>query len=268
MSHDSVAQQVIITPVLPAAPLVLCAPAFLTTLGQVEREVAHITITDAQSAQAAANLLQRLTSAGSQLEKVRTDLKAPYLAIGRQIDDAARAPAKRIEDAKTLIKRKTAEFAEAERRRVVEEERKRREEIARLEAQRKAEEEAVRKRAEELAKATPPVDILVIDDDAPAGETIEYGPPKTPTELALEKARYSAPAPVAAPVGVRWNCTLRIKEVDVKKLPEPFVIRTADMVAIRKLYCQGWKEGDPVPEVAGVTFEIDKQPVSTGRSVF
>ena len=41
---------------LPETPLVLCNAAFLHTLYVVEREVAHITITDAQSAQSAAIL--------------------------------------------------------------------------------------------------------------------------------------------------------------------------------------------------------------------
>lgn len=265
---DAISQSITLTPTLPPAPLVLCSPGFLNTLSQVEREVAHIAITDTQSAQAAANILQRLTSAGSQLEKVRTDLKAPYLAIGRQIDDAARAPSKRIEDAKALIKRKRTDFDTAERERVAAEEAARRAEIARLEKQAKAEQAERDRKAKELADAAAAVqaDMLVIDDDLPG--TIEYGPQKTETELALERAKVTVTVPAARVIGERWSVTLRIEGVDVAKLPEPFVIRQADVVKIRQLYCVGWKEGDAIPEVPGVTFKVDKQPMSSGRAVF
>ena len=268
MSSDPVGQSITLTPTLPPAPLVLCSPGFLNTLSQVEREVAHIAITDSQSAQAAANLLQRLTTAGKALDDTRTELNAPYLAIQRQINDAARAPSKRIEDAKALIKRKRTDFDTAERERVAAEERARLAEIARLEKQAKAEQAERDRKAKELADAAAAMqaDMLVIDDDPPG--TIEYGPQKTETELALERAKVTAPAPVVKVVGERWSVKLRIKEVDVAKLPEPFVIRTADMTKLRQLYTVGWKENDAIPEVPGVTFEIDKQPMSSGRAVF
>jgi len=265
---DATSQSITLTPTLPPAPLVLCSPGFLKTLSGVEHEVAHIAITDSQSAQAAANLLQRLTTAGKALDDTRAELNAPYLAIQRQINDAARAPSKRIEDAKALIKRKRTDFDTAERERVAAEEAARRAEIARLEKQAKAEQEERDRKAKELADAAAAVqaDMLVIDDDPPS--TIEYGPQKTETELALERAKVTATVPAARVVGERWLVKLRIKDVDVAKLPEPFVIRQADMTKLRQLYTVGWKENDAIPEVPGVTFEIDKQPMSSGRAVF
>jgi hypothetical protein len=88
-------------------------------------------------------------------------------------------------------------------------------------------------------------------------------------ERAKTKAVKFAPTPVAAkPTGLAFKCSLRIASVDVNKLPDPFVVKTANQQAIRATYVTGWRDGDPIPEVPGVVFEVERMPVSTGRAVF
>lgn len=266
--HDPVTQTLTVSPVLPSNPIVLCDSAFLTTLSQVEREIAHIAVTDANTAQAASNLLQRLTTAGGKLDKARAALKAPFIEAGRQIDAAAREPQNRIEAAKTGIRQKVTAWQLEEQRKAREAEDARQKELARLEALRLKEErearekaEALRREAEERAAALKaPVLDVDFEEDAP--------PQKTETEIAIEAVKF-APAPVAAkPAGISFKVTLRIASVDVAKLPEPFVIKTPDQMKLRATFCTGWRDGDPVPVVDGVTFEVERTPVSTGRAVF
>jgi hypothetical protein len=102
---------------LPPAPYALATSGFLVTLAAVEAEIASIAITDAESAQQAATIQSRLTSAGSALEKQRKALKDPFLAAGKAIDAAAAEPAARIEAAKQAVKAKLTAF-DAEQRRI------------------------------------------------------------------------------------------------------------------------------------------------------
>lgn len=269
---SAIDQTITVAPVTPATPIVVCDSKFLTTLTSVEYEVVNLKVTDAATATVASGLLQRLTSAGSALEKARAALKAPFIAKGREIDEAAKAPAKRIEDAKDRLKRKVTEFQEAQRKAAEEAERQRLAEIKRLEeiARKEAEERA--RKAEEMAKQAaaaaeaakaPVVDIDFGDDALPTAP-----PPKSEAEVALEKLKH-APAVVAEkPAGVAFKTRLIIASVDVAKLPEPFIVRTANEQLIRSTYCVGWKDGDPVPEVPGVAFKIDRQVASTGRTAF
>lgn len=266
---SAVDQSLTLAPI-PATPLVLCAPAFLNTLAQVEREVAHMVVADGQSAQAASNILQRLTTAGTQLEKARTELKAPFIAKGREIDDAAKAPAERIETAKRRVKAKVSAWQEDEQRKAYEAEQARIAELRRLEALRLEEERAAKAKADELAliaaENAARIKAPVVDFDFDEGPAEPA--PKTETEKAIEAVKFT-PAPVAAkPVGIAFRATLRIASIDVNLLPEPFVIRTPDQVKIRATFATGWKDGDPIPECAGVTFAVDRTPVSTGRAVF
>ncbi len=263
-------------PALPAQPLVLCNAAFLHTLSVVEREVAAIAITDAQAQQSASNLLQRLTSAGSALEKARTELKAPLLAKGREIDTAAQAPAKRIEEAKTAIRKKVGAFQQAQAELAAQAEKARLAEVARLEALARAEQEAADAKAEELARIAR--EAAAKAPPAPAGMVLECAdfddgepsapPPKTETELKLEAVKYAAPVVAPKAVGVATKVYLVIDKVDAAKLPDVFVTREPKLAAIRATYTVGWKDGDPMPECSGVTFKIDRQIVSTGRNVF
>lgn len=263
--HDPVAQTITLEPITPPAPLVLCNSGFLTTLAQVERDVASLAVSTPEQAQIAANLLTRLTDAGRKLESARAELKAPFLAKGREIDEAARAPAARIEKAKAIIKTRVSSY-EVEQQRVAREaEEARNLELRRLEERRIEEVRLAREKTAELARLARETEILAMDLDI---EESVLTPPKTEIEKQIDAVRFAAPIIAPRPSGIAFKVTLRIAEVDVAKLPEPFVIREADMVKLRAVYCVGWRDGQPIPEVPGVRFSIDRQPVATGRSEF
>ncbi len=252
--------------VLPPAPYAIATSGFLATLAAVETEIAGIKITDTESAQQAATIQSRLTSAGSALEKQRKALKDPFIEAGRAIDAAARGPSDRIEAAKNAVKAKLAAFDAEQRRIAAEAERARQEELRKL--REKAEAEAAEARRKQAAAdaesarlaAESAVPVMDMDDDEPVA----------PTETAKALAALEqAPAVVAPkPVGVSIRVLLVATVEDVNKLPPEFVTKTANMAALQAKYCAGFKDGDPVPEVAGVRFEVSRAPVSTGRPVF
>ncbi len=242
--------------------------------------MAVLKITDAASAQAAADLQVRLTSAGKLLEAARVESKRPFLEIERKIDEAARGPQKRIEDAKKALQHAQIQFDIDQRRIAAEAEAKRQAEIKRLEEKRAEEEREAQRKAAEIAAEQKRRDAETQAAAAKAGAApeidIDFGddpvapppPAKTDTEIALERAKFT-PAPVAPkPTGVAFRTTLRAVVTDVSKLPEPFVVRSAKDTAIYATYCQGWKEGDPMPECPGVRFEVNRTAVSTGKAVF
>lgn len=263
-------ETITLQPVTPSVAIVLCDGAFLTTLANVEARIATLKVSDAESAQVAADLQQRLTTAGRKLESARTELKAPFIAKGREIDEASRVPAQRIEQAKDRLKRQLLAYAEEQARIAREAEVARQKELARLEAIRVAEEKAAQAKAAELARqaaeaaAKSKAPTMDLDfDDEPAAPV-----QKTETEKAIEAVQF-APAPVAAkPTGVRFKSSIRIASIDLAALPETFVVRTANERAIRATFCVGWKDGDPLPECPGVSFSIDRTAVSTGRDTF
>ena len=91
--------------------------------------------------------------------------------------------------------------------------------------------------------------------------------PKSQAQVALEAALH-APTPVAAkPQGVAMRATLKIASVDVAKLPEPFITKTANMAGIRATFCNGWKDGDALPVCPGVTFEVERSAASTRQRI-
>lgn len=251
--------------VLPQAPHTLATPGFLATLAEVEKQIASMSVTDAASAQSAADLQSRLTKAGGDLEKQRKILKEPFIAAGRAIDEAASGPASRIESAKGNIKRLLTAYDAEQRRVAAEAERKRQEELkALMEEQQRQAEEARKRQAEEdrkaaeAAKANEPA-AMEFDDSPPAPD------PQAEIAKKIETLK-QAPAVVAAkPAGLVFRTTLVANVTDVAKLPDMFVTKTANLRAIQATYCSGWKEGQAIPVCAGVEFRVDKQPVSTGR---
>lgn len=257
-------------PPLPSSVgLVLCDGTFLSTLANVESRVAELKITDADSAQTAADLQQRLTTAGRKLEAARTAIKAPFLAKCREIDEAAKAPSKRIDAAKSVLATLLVDYAQEQEkiRRAAEEARQN--ELARLEAIRVAEEKAAQAKAAEVARlaaeaaAKCKAEVIEMDFDEP-----EVAKPQTATEKAIEAVQYAPAVAAAKPSGVAFKATLRIALVNADQLPEKYVIKTANAKALRDDFCVGWKDGDPIPECPGVKFGVDRVAVSTGRSVF
>jgi len=273
--------ELVVVSELPPAPLILASTGFLRTLAEVEQQARSLEITDAASAQLAASLQIRLTEAGTQLEKQRKALKAPFIEINRRIDEAARAPAERVDVAKNLLKHALTRFDTEQRRLAAEREQARLAEIARLEKIRQAEIDSENKRKAELdriakeaadkaaaAPTAPPMDFdeeVSFDEEPPAPVPVAE---KTAAQVALENIQHAPAAPVARPSGITFKVTLVPVVVDVMKLPEPFIERTAKTKAIIATYCSGWREGNPIPECPGVRFEVKRDAVSTGRNTF
>ena len=269
MSTDPIIPDLLVPVTPPILPLTLVKTGFLTTLTSVEKSVAELKIDSPAAAQLAANLQVRLTAAGKTLEAARVECKRPFLEIERKIDDAARAPAGRIEAAKKTLQKAQIQY-EIDRRRIeAEAEAARQAELKRLEEKRVAEEKAAQAKAADIlaeqkrtAVATPDAEMDMDFGDEPAA------PAKTDTELEIERVKY-APSPVAPkPTGIAFRVRLRAIVEDVNKLPEMFVTKTAKDGAIYSTFCTGWKEGAPIPECAGVRFEVERTAISTGKAEF
>ena len=129
----------------PTHNLIVADAAFLSTLKAVEATVAALKITDAISLQAAADMQARLTTAGKTLENTRVQLKAPFLALNKQIDAAAQPVQLRIDLAKRALSIAQTNYVAEQRRLAEEAERARQAELRRLEAIRVAEEAAAKK---------------------------------------------------------------------------------------------------------------------------
>lgn len=259
----------------PHLPLILASAGFLATLRTVEDQVANLAIIDAASAQQAADLQQRLTDAGRKLEESRLLLKRPYMDQAKAIDDAAKAPALRIETAKNALKRGLTTFATRQSEEARKIELARQAELARLEEVRLEEERAAQEKADRIAKETmarapvvaaPPAQPVWDEEEAPSEEAPP--PPKTATELAIEQVKFAPAAVVVKPTGVRYKTVLIATVTDVRLLPDMFVERLPKMGAIKASFCVGYKEGDPLPECSGVKFEVSKTAESTGRALF
>ncbi len=145
--------------------------------------------------------------------------------------------------------------------------------MARLERVRQVEEFAARKKAEELAKqlaeaaAKSKAPTLELDDDDAPPAPVEPAQ-KTETEKQIEAIQHAPVVAAPKPAGVSYRVVLIHKVESVAKLPDIFVIKTANDAAIRSTYCSGFREGEPIPVVPGVVFTVQKTVVSTGKSVF
>ncbi len=257
-------------------PLRLATPGFIAQLVDVEQRIAALKITDAATAQEAATLQQRLTTAGKILEETRVKLNAPVLEQQRKINAIAKIPAERIERAKTALKTALTAFDNEQRRLAQEAERARQAELARLEKLRLAEEAEVARKAAELAKqaaeARAKAEAAAKATGAPPIQEMDFGsaepaepPPKTETEKAIEAVKFAPAVVTPKPSGIAWKVTLVPTVTDVKALPDLFQIRTANMAAIRATFCAGYREGEPIPTCPGCAFEVKREPVSTGR---
>lgn len=246
--------------------------------------MASLKIVDAVTAQGAADLQVRLTKAKKALEDTRKELLRPFLDAQTAINNAAKPVGTRIDAAVAQLKGMQTAYDDEQRRKAEEAERHRQAELARLERLRQQEQEAADRKAKEIADAAAKAEqerlaklsaeqkaqeaLLDFDDPPELPELPPEPLPKTETEQKIEKLKFApVPVPVKA-VGIMYRVTLRIKMIDVMKLPDVFVQRVAKEADIRKLYCVGWREGQPIPECSGVVFEIDKQPVSTGKEQF
>jgi hypothetical protein len=239
------------------APMVLANSGFLATLATVEEQVSKLTITDAATAQTAADLQSRLTKAAKTLDDQRKALNKPFDDQITAINAAAKGPATRIQEAKTRVARALTDFAVAEQRCAQEAERKRQADLAALQEKARAE-KAEADRLAALAIENGPV----VDDDWGTPEPAPAAP--TATEIAI-KAIAAPVARVVRPSGVTIRTTLQATVEDMSKVPDIFIEKTVKLRAIQSTFCAKWKEGDPMPVCGGVKFTVEKQTVSTGR---
>ncbi len=262
------AEPITITPLITGGPTyTLADQGFVAKLVEFEAKVAALTATpltleDSQN---------EITKAGKDLEAQREVLTRPALDWQRLINNTAKPVAARLDAAKRKLGESLTAFAlrqqeiaaEAQRKRLAElyelEEKARKEREARADEERiAAEKEAARQATLTAAqKASEPEEL---DWDVPAAP-----PPQTATERQIEKVMLAPVVVPQRPSGVRLIKKLVIVSTDIAKLPEMFVLRSVKEEAIRKTYCVGWKEGDAMPEVAGVVFRVEAQTASTGR---
>lgn len=284
---------VALVPAIRTGNLPLLDGGWLAALDRIEERVLSLKIVDGASAQTASDLQRRVTTAGQDLKKARAAAKEPHLAATRAIDAALAAPEERIEKAKAALGQAQVGWIEAERLRVRREQEAREAEIRRLREQAEREERERRLAAEKAAREAEAARIakeqadaaeaeeqrkrlaagesvpLTLEEEEPEPEMEEPPPPatKSQAQVALEAALH-APAPVAArPQGVAMRATLKIASVDVAKLPEPFITKTANMAGIRATFCNGWKDGDALPVCPGVTFEVERSAASTRQRI-
>lgn len=252
------------------APLRLATTGFITGLKEVEARIATLKIVDQETAQEAADLLVRLTAAGKVLEETRVRLTQPVLEQQRKINALAKAPQDRIDRAKRALQIAATAYDNEQRRISEAAEAARKKELLRLQLIKLEEDKAARLKAQKLAEEAEAAAALRAEQNRPApaifmdfGE--EEAPQKTETEKAIEAVQF-APAVVAPkPAGIAFRTVLVPTVTDVKALPDLFVTRVPNIAALRATFCNGYKEGEPLPECAGVRFEIIKSPVSTGR---
>ena len=247
---------------IPVAPHVLVPGTFLSTLAKVEQEVASLEVVDADSAQLAATLQSRLNAAGKALEKARNELKAPFLAAGREIDAAAKGPAGRIETAKKALSVGLTRYQIEQQRIAAEAEAKRKAELERLEKLRKEEEAAEKKRQAELAAKVAKEKIADFDFDDDSTTQ------KTEVETQIDAVKFAPAVVPDKPAGVALRISLYPTVTDVNKLPDQFVTKTPKLREIIATFCQGYKDGDPIPQLDGVTFEVRRETIATGKDQF
>lgn len=246
-------------PIQPATPLILASTAFLSTLKNVESQIASLNITDAHSAQEAATLQNRLTTAGKTLDRQRLDYKRPFMEMADSIDAAAKPPQARIKAAKDRLSKMQTDYTLEQTRLAREAEAARLKEVARLEALQR---EQAKKEEEAREKAAADATASDFDFEEPATAPSQ----KIEQEIAVLQA---APVAVAEKaVGVRMRVTLFPHVEDVNKLLDVFVEKSAKLPAIRAAYCTGWKDGQPIPVCPGVRFEVQRTTESTGRAQF
>ena len=251
--------QLIVQPVEIIQPLVLASPGFLQTLAKVEQDIASLQITDAASAQAAADLQSRLTTAAKTLDTQRKALNKPFEDQIKAINSAAKDPALRIESAKSDVSRMLTTFTVEQQRLQREAEAKRQAELKALQEQ-AAKEKAEADRIAAEAKAAVTTDASEEDWGAPTPVVV------APTETEKKIAAIAVPTVrVVAPAGVAMRVTLEAIVEDIDKIPPMFIERTVKLRAIQSTYCVKYADGQPLPVCPGIKFEIKRSTVSTGR---
>lgn len=247
----------------PPSPAVMLDAEWMARIRELEHSAVGLKVTDDKTYRDAVAILATATRSTKDIATAKAAVKRPFLDACDAIEKCAKGITNRVDTIREIVRRQITDYDLKAKAAAEEAERKRLAELRALEGERKRQEAEAAKRAAEIAaqvKAegrTADADALDLDlDDIPM--------PKTALEKKIEAVKFAAPLPSAPPkvAGLKFRTTLKIKSIDIKLLPSPFVIRTPDDALIRKTYCVGWKDGDPIPEVDGVVFEVNRMPIT------
>lgn len=234
-----------IVPPPQASPIVLLKGDVVARIDDIAATAEVMSVTDAESAQSAADFMRSATALAKEIEVARTEANASALALQRAINAAVKAPADRLDSAKRTLQRKVGEWQAEQDRIRREAEVLRQKELARIEAENRKAAEEQRKREEEARAANLPP------------------PAPMPAPVAQEVALPAVPLVAPKVAGVRMRSTLTFEVVDVAALPEALTMRLADAAKIRAQFCQLWREGDQIPVVRGLRFAVDRKAVAS-----
>jgi hypothetical protein len=258
---------------LPRLPLLVVGSDTLEQVAKLDEWLNTAPIANGEDATAFAQALTVATELSKAIEAQRTQAKAPFLDLGRRIDDAARPPLQKLTVIIASVRDRLRKWDEIQARLRAEEERRRQEELARLERERqKAEAERLKLEEEARRKAEAVPDDLPYDaETAPAADDMSDVAAQAAVDRAAELARQQTalqaqvPAVVAKPEGITYRTTLKFEVLSIGALPTQYVIRTVDESAIRRQFCTSFNERQPLPVLPGVRFYIDRQPIVSAR---
>lgn len=254
---------------MPVAPLILLDGGVVASISRLADAAKTVTITDAAQANVAGAFLTEASGLAKDIEKARKQVKEPFFQMGKKIDEAANKELAKLDGSIAALKSKLAIWqAEQDRLARIEAER------VRKEQERLAREAAAAAKALADAQEAARVAALAAqasddDDLGSLGADLAVEAAQATHTAVVQQAVVVAQAPrvvaVAAPAGIHYRTTLKHVVTDVRKLPAALTIVSANDAEIRRLYCQGHKEGDPIPVVPGITFTAHKEPIVTGR---
>lgn len=237
----------------PSMPVVLLDSKFISALATIEAQAQSLVVDTKEDADKAGALLVRAQNADKALEDNRQQVKKPFLEMGKAIDAAARKEAERITKIKSTIKRRIMDWNAKEQARLQAEEEARQAELRRLQ-------EEKRRQDEEAAKAAKAAETIEMDFDS---LEIEMEMPKTEIEKKIEDLQFGQQlSKPEAPSGIHYRTYLKWEVVDVNQVPDVFIVREINRAEINRVLCNGYKDGDPIPNVPGLKFEVVKQPIA------
>lgn len=141
----------------PAAPdqagVTISPEALVVRDGLFEKLKALPPVTDAESCLVAVDAVRLVKTTLSQVEKDRTAIKAPFLAIGKAIDDCAKKFSTDLKEAVSQVERRIGAYNEKVRREAEEEARRLRDETMRIERERRDAEIRAQEAARKLGEA-------------------------------------------------------------------------------------------------------------------
>lgn len=247
------------------APSVILDAGVVARVAALAEDATKIKIAGVADANTAAQTLREITGLAKDIESAREQVKRPFFEAGKAIDAAANEQKAKLTRAGDVLRAALTRFQSEQERIAREEAERQRKEQERLAAEAK-------RLADERAKAEAAANAAADDDDDGLGVLAAEAHEDS---LAQEQARIAAQATALAqtravvvpanPAGIHYRTTLKHAVTDLSKLPANLVIVTPNDAEIRRLFVTGWKEGDALPTVPGITFTIDKQAVVTGR---